>query len=76
LFLDDKVALDGKDAAAFTEVKELDQLGIDVKLRAVLAQAAGDPEAQSLTPIRKPERGVEPGRDEPAAAGGASLSNA
>ena len=75
LFLDHEIALDGEDAAAFTKVEELDQVRIDVQLRAVLAQAAGDAEAQPLAPIRQPERRVEPGRDEPAAAGGASISN-
>ena len=76
LFLDDEIALDGEDAAAFTQVEKLDQVGIDVQLRAVLAKPTRDAEAQPLTPVRKPERGVEPGRDEPAAAGGASISNA
>jgi len=76
LFLDDQITLDGEDAAAFTQVEQLDQVGIDVQLRAILAQAARDPEAQSLAAVRQAERRVEPGRDEPAGAGGASISNA
>ena len=75
LLLDDEVALDGEDAAALAEVEQLDQLGIDVQLRAVLAQAAGDAEAQPLAAIGQAERRVEPGRDEPAGTGGAAVSN-
>ena len=39
LFLHDDVALDREHAAAVAEVEQLDQLGIDVQLVAVLAQA-------------------------------------
>ena len=74
LFLDDEVALDGEDAAALAEVEQLDQVRIDVELRAVLAQAARDAEAQPLAPVGQPERRVEPGRDEPATTGGAAIS--
>ena len=69
LFLDDEIALDREDAAALAQVEEFDQLGIDVQLRAVLAQSAGDAEAQPLTPVGQPEGRVEPGRDEPVATG-------
>ena len=48
--------------------------GIDVQLRAVLAQPAGDAEAQPLAPVGQPERRVEPGRDEPVTTGGATVS--
>ena len=48
LFLEDDVALDREHAAALAEVQQVDQLGIDVQLVAVLAQAARDPEAQPL----------------------------
>ena len=61
---------------AFAQVEQLDQVRIDVQLRAVLAQPARDAEAQPLAPVGQPERRVEPGRDEPAAAGGASISKA
>ncbi len=76
LFLDDQVALDGEDAAALAQIEQLDQVRIDVQLLAVLAQATRDAEAQPLTAIRQSERGVEPGRDEPATADGASISDA
>jgi len=75
LLLDDEVALDGKDAAAFTQIEQLDQIRIDVELRAILAQAAGDPEAQALAPVGQAERRVEPGRDEPVGTGWAAISN-
>jgi len=75
LLLDDEVALDGEDAATLAEVEKLDQLGIDVQLRAVLAQATGDAEAQTLAAIGQAERRVEPGRDEPAGTGWATVSN-
>ena len=76
LFLHDEVALDREDAAAVAEVEQLDQLGIDVQLVAVLAQAAGDAEAQPLGPVGEPERRVEAGDDEAAAAAGAAISQA
>ena len=76
LFLDDEVALDREDAAAFAEVEQFDQLGIDVELRAVLAQSAGDAEAQPLAPVGQPERRVEPGRDEPVTTGGTAVAEA
>ena len=47
LLLDDEVALDGEDAAALAEIEQLDQVGVDVELRAVLAQAARDAEART-----------------------------
>ena len=74
LFLDDQVALDREDAACLAEVEQLDQLGIDVELAAVLAQSARDAEAQPLAAIRKPERGIEPSRDETAAADGTAVA--
>ena len=74
LFLDDQIALDREDAARLAEVEQLDQLGIDVQLAAVLAQPAGDAEAQPFAPIRKPERGVEASRDEAAAADGTAVA--
>ena len=74
LFLEDEVALDREDAAAFAEIEEFDQLGIDVELRAVLAQSAGDAEAQPLTPVGQPECRVEPGRDEPVITGGTAVA--
>ena len=52
LFLDDQVALDREHAACLAEVQQLDQLGIDVQLAAVLAQPAGNAEAQPFAPIR------------------------
>jgi hypothetical protein len=76
LLLDYQITLDREDAAAFAQIKELDQVGIDVQLRAILTESTGDAEAQPLAPIREPERGVEPGRDEPAAADGASIAGA
>src|SRR5436190_3823943 len=76
LFLDHEIRLDGEDAAAVAEVEQLDQLRIDVELMAVLAEPAGDAEAEALRPIRHPERRVEPGRDQAAAATGASLAKA
>ena len=75
LLLDDEVALDGEDAAALTQVEQLDQVRVDVQLRAVLAQAARDAEAQPLAAVGQAERRVEPGRDEPAGTGGASISD-
>ena len=56
--------------------EQLDQLGVDVELVAVLAQAAGDAEAQPLRPVGQPERRVEAGDDEAAAATGAAISQA
>ena len=76
LLLNNQVAFDREDAAALAEIEQLDEIRVDVQLVAVLAQPTGDAEAQALGPIRQPERGIEPGRDEPAAAGGASISNA
>jgi len=64
LLLDDEIALDGEDAATVTELEEVDELGVDVQLVAVLAQAAGDAEAQPLAPVRQTEGRVEPGDDE------------
>ena len=69
LFLDDEVALDGEDAAAFAEIEQLDQVRIDVQLRAVLAESTRDAEAQALAPVGQPERRIEAGRDEPVATG-------
>ena len=74
LFLDDQIALDREHAACLAEIEQLDQLGIDVELAAVLAQPAGDAEAQPFAPIRKPERGVEPSCDEAAAADGTTVA--
>src|SRR5687768_1654996 len=51
LFLDDEIALDRKDAAAFGEVEQLDEVRIDIQLRAVLAESTGDAEAQPLAPV-------------------------
>jgi hypothetical protein len=76
LFLDYQVTLDREDTAALTKIKKLDQVRIDVQLRAVLAQPTRDTETQPLTAIRETERGVEPGRDEPAATGGTAISSA
>src|SRR4051794_24871555 len=75
LLLDDEVALDGKHAASVGEVKQLDQLGVDVELRAVLAEAAGNAEAEPLTSVGEPECRVEPGGDETPATGGTAISN-
>ena len=74
LLLDDEVALDGEDATAFGEVEQLDQVRVDVQLRAVLAQPTRDAEAQPLAPVGQPERRVEPGRDEPVTAGWAAIA--
>ena len=76
LFLEDDVALDREHAPAVAEIQELDQLRVDVQLVAVLAQPAGDAEAQPLAPIRQPERRVEAGDDEAPAAAGAAISQA
>src|SRR6185295_17877795 len=76
LFLDDEIRFDREDAAPVAEVQQLDQLGIDVELVAVLAEPAGDAEAQPLRAIRHPERRIEPGRDQAATAAGASLAKA
>ena len=75
LFLDDQIALDGKDAATLAQVEELDQVRIDVQLRAVLAQSPGDREAQPLSPVGQAEGGVEPRGDEATTAGGTPISN-
>jgi hypothetical protein len=75
LLLDDEIAFDGEDAAALTQVEQLDQVRIDVELRAVLAEAAGDTEAQPLCPVGQAERRVEPGRDEPAGTSRATISD-
>ena len=75
LLLDDEVALDGEDAAALAQIEQLDEVRVDVQLRAVLAQTAGDAEAQPLAPVGQAEGRVEPGRDEPAGTGGASISD-
>jgi hypothetical protein len=74
LFLDDEVALDRKDATAFGEIEQLDQIRIDVKLRAVLAEPTRDAETQPLAPVGQPERRVEPGRDEPVTASWAAIA--
>jgi hypothetical protein len=66
LLLDDEIALDREDAATLSQVEELDQLRVDVQLVAVLAQAAGDAEAEPLAPVREAERRVESGDDEAA----------
>lgn len=75
MFLDDEVAFDGKDTAAFAQVQQLDQVRVDVQLRAILTQAAGDPEAQSLAAVGQPERRIETGRDEPSFASRAAVSD-
>ena len=52
LLLDYEIALDGEDATALAEIEQLDQLGIDVELVTVFAQATRDAEAQTLASIR------------------------
>jgi hypothetical protein len=66
LLLDDEVALDREDAAAFGQIEQLDQVGIDVQLVAVLAQPARDPEAEPLAPVAQAKRRVEARDDETA----------
>jgi hypothetical protein len=75
LLLDDEIALDGEDTAALAEIEQLDQVGVDIELRAVLAHATGDAEAQPLAPVREAERRIEPGRDEPAGTSWTTISN-
>src|SRR5256885_8201236 len=70
LLLDDEVALDREHAAPLAQIEQLDQVGIDVQLMAVLAQATRDAEAQPLALVREPKGRVESGRDEAAAAPG------
>jgi hypothetical protein len=74
LFLDYQIALDGEDAAALAQLEKVDEVGIDIELVAVLAEAAGDPEAQPLGPIGHPKGRVEARRDEATAAAGTALS--
>src|SRR3989304_225769 len=74
LFLQDAVRLDGEDAAGVAQVEELDQLGIDVQLVAVLTQAAGDAEAEPLRAVVEAEGRVEARVDELSPALGAPLS--
>src|SRR4051812_46507672 len=75
LLLDDEVALDGKHAASIAEVKQLDQLGVDIELRAVLTEAAGNAEAEPLTSVGEPECRIESGGDETPATGWTAISN-
>src|SRR4051794_10029805 len=75
LLLDDEVALDGKHAASIAEVKQLDQLGVDIELRAVLTEAAGNAEAEPLTSVGEPECRIESGGDETPATGRTAISN-
>src|SRR3990170_815150 len=60
LLLHDAVTLDREDAAAGAQVKQLDEARIHVQLVAVLAQAAGDAEAEALRIVGQAERRVEP----------------
>ena len=76
MFLDDEVAFDGEDAPAFAKVKQLDQVRVDVELRAVLAQPTRDAEAETLAAVWQAERRIEPGRDEPSLTGWATISQA
>jgi len=48
LLLDDEIAFDREHAARVAEIEQLDEIRLDVELVAVLAQAAGDAEAQPL----------------------------
>jgi hypothetical protein len=75
LFLDDQIALDGEDAAALAEIEQLDEIRVDVQLRAVLAQTAGDAEAQTLAPVGQAEGRIESGRDQTPITGGATVSD-
>ena len=72
--MDDQIALDGEDAAALAQLEEVDEVRIDVKLVAVLAEATGDPEAQPLGAIGHAKGRVEARRDEATAAAGTALS--
>ena len=63
-----------EDAAAFTQIEQLDEVRVDVQLRAILAQPTRDAEAQPLAAIGQAERRVESGRDEPTFTGGAAVS--
>jgi hypothetical protein len=76
LLLDHEVALDREDTASLAEVEELDQVGVDVQLVALLAQPARDPEAESLAAVRHPEGRVEARDDEPPGAMGAAVEGA
>jgi hypothetical protein len=74
LFLDDKIALDGEDAAAFAQLEEVDQVGVDVELVAVLAEATRNAEAEPLGPIGHSKGRVEARRDEATVAARTALS--
>src|SRR4029079_3828312 len=54
LLLDAQVALDREHTASVPEIEQLDQLRVDVQLMTVLAQPAGDAEAQPLGQMRPP----------------------
>jgi hypothetical protein len=74
LFLDDQIALDGEDAAALAQLEEIDEVGVDVELVAVLAETARDAEAEPLGPIGHSKGGVESRRDEATVAAWTALS--
>jgi hypothetical protein len=74
LFLDDEIALDGEDAAALAQLEQVDQVGIDVELVAILAEATGDAEAEPLGSIGHAKGRVETRRDEATVAGRTALS--
>jgi len=74
LFLDDQVALNGEDTAAFAQLEEVDQVGIDVELVAILAEATRDAEAEPLATIGHAKGRVEARRDEATVAAGTALS--
>ena len=74
MFLDDQITLDGEDTAALAQLEEVDQVGIDVELVAVLAEATRDAEAEPLGPIGHAKGRVEARRDEATVAGRTALS--
>jgi hypothetical protein len=74
LLLDDQIALDGEDAATLAQIEQLDQLGIDVELVAVFAQATRDPEAEAFASVGKSERRVEASADEAPSAARAAFA--
>ena len=55
----DQIALDGENAASLAQIEEFDQLGVDVELVAVFAEAARDAEAETFAPVGQAERRVE-----------------
>jgi hypothetical protein len=75
LLLDYEVALDREDAASLAEIEELDQLGVDVQLVAVFAQAARDAEAQALASVGQPESGIEASAYQAPSAAGAAFAS-